>query len=635
MKVTSTLYMIVLCLLGYAQPQVKNRKVSIECKNQPLSEVMNMLSKSHGVQFYYSPSLVPVNEKITIKKASRPLHEVLVALFDQVSVETVWVGAYVILKKKSPKYELVSSAPSTTWASVQKIESISEYKPEGDIRLLYLAPTSLDTVSVSSSQDSLNDRMRTRDAIRKRYLEEKLVLKKNYDLLMDSLEKKQRSGSSGSLSVSFQKAVQSIEQEFRRVQLLLKKSTSTDSIYDKDTVSSLLQFDSLTALAANNQEPTGMRSRKFAVSAFPGFSTNGLMDSTISNSVSLNLPMGRSAGVYGVEAGILFNTTYGEMRGAQFCGIFNDVSGTMSGAQFAGIGNNCGPVRGFQAAGLFNTSEGTGKAVQAAGIFNLNKGVLEGVQLAGIVNVNTGYTAGVQAAGVMNIVTNHADAVLAAGIVNVIEGDNEGVEIAGLANLHDGAMRGTQVAGLINTAHAMYGTQIGLINLADTIVGFQIGLFNFADYGGYQRFEVGANDVLHLRATYKMGVEKWYTLLGVGAHFQRDRVAPALGGGFGSVLYRNGQWDLAAELMVYHIGFEEQIFRRSSFLHSLSVPFQYKINKQVQIHAGPVLHVHTYDKLSEGRSLPELYYRGSRFIQYESTGSKVDAWIGFQFGVTF
>lgn len=119
--------------------------------------------------------------------------------------------------------------------------------------------------------------------------------------------------------------------------------------------------------------------------------------------------------------------------------------------------------------GNTTSNDFVGMAVAGVFITNLGRTVVTGLQFAGLLNRNSGKThiGGMQ----MTLGINSAGK----GVTNVY-----GMQVAGLGNIGKINVYGLQF-GLYNEAETVYGFQIGLINKAKSLHGIQIGLANFAD----------------------------------------------------------------------------------------------------------------------------------------------------------
>jgi len=135
----------------------------------------------------------------------------------------------------------------------------------------------------------------------------------------------------------------------------------------------------------------------------------------------ISLIYGKQRDVFGLDLGLVGNTTDGSFGGTAFSGVFNYNKGDVT-------------VLGLQAAGGVN--------------INANKTHVYGLQLAGLANINNA------------------------------ESSVTGLQLA-LANVSEHTqVYGFQV-GVYNRAQDVYGFQIGLVNVATNLHGVQIGLLNF------------------------------------------------------------------------------------------------------------------------------------------------------------
>jgi len=125
--------------------------------------------------------------------------------------------------------------------------------------------------------------------------------------------------------------------------------------------------DSLPKMPLNVLPPPASATAGFQLSLAPPLSTNGAANALTVNRYSLNLLLGRAAGVRGLEAGLA-----------------NVVRDTARGAQVAGLLNAAGTVRGVQAAAGLNVARRTVHGLQV-GFVNVAREV-HGVQL-GLLNL--------------------------------------------------------------------------------------------------------------------------------------------------------------------------------------------------------------------------------------------------------
>jgi hypothetical protein len=291
--------------------------------------------------------------------------------------------------------------------------------------------------------------------------------------------------------------------------------------------------------------------------------------------VSLNLLVGSSGGIDGIELGGGINVVRGDVRGMQIAIFGNVLGGSVSGLQITGGANMIGGnVRQVQLAGITNLVDGNVSAVQAAGFVNIAGGDAAHFQAAGIANAVTGEVRGLQAAGIANIdgglrgvaiagianvLTGTADGgVQIAGGTNITIGDVKGGQIAGGANLTTGALEGLQIASAFNGAGSVDGAQIGLVNVAGKVSGVQVGLVNVAEEAdvsiglltlaknGRHAIETWTSDIAAANVGVKLGARRTYSLLTVGGNQDRLLVGAGLG-----VHTPRGRYYIDTDLVAY------------------------------------------------------------------------------------
>jgi hypothetical protein len=205
--------------------------------------------------------------------------------------------------------------------------------------------------------------------------------------------------------------------------------------------------------------------------------------SKVERAVSINILIGTSARVTGVELGSLLNFVTFDVDGLQGAGVGNIVLGGLHGLQMAGVVNWAG-----------SAARG---AAQLAGVVNLMPGAMNGVQLAGVAN-----WAG-QVFGPQISVVNIADTVL-----------------------------GVQV-GVVNIARLVQGTQIGVLNLARKVDGVSIGILTLEQRGRHA-LEVWADTEGAVRAAFKLGSRSLSTVFVAGCEPLSDPLRWSYGLGLGA-----------------------------------------------------------------------------------------------------
>jgi hypothetical protein len=196
-----------------------------------------------------------------------------------------------------------------------------------------------------------------------------------------------------------------------------------------------------------------LRALPVNVSLVPPLSVNSLFDYRTVNAFALDLLVGNSAALGGVQlSGI--GSRNGEVRGVQIAGLGNWVD--------AGAYGQTGDARGAQVAGLLNWTGGSLRGAQTAGALNFAGRDSSGAQIAGAVNLASAL-AGIQVAGAVNV----ASAV-------------SGVQIAGGMN-YASRVATVQVA-VVNVSRKANGVQVGVVNVAED-ADFSVGAFSWVTRG--------------------------------------------------------------------------------------------------------------------------------------------------------
>jgi hypothetical protein len=214
----------------------------------------------------------------------------------------------------------------------------------------------------------------------------------------------------------------------------------------------------------------------------PGVS-EWVFNSPFERGVSINILVGSSARVTGLEVGGLVNLVARDVDGFQAAGIGNIVVGNLHGLQIAGVVNWAG-----------SSDRG---AAQLAGAVNVMPGVMNGVQVAGAVNYAR------QVFGPQISVVNVADTVL-----------------------------GVQV-GVVNVARLVKGTQVGVINLARKVDGASLGVLTLEERGRHA-LEVWGDTDGGLHAAFKLGSRTLSTVFAAGCVPGTDPVSWSYGIGLGA-----------------------------------------------------------------------------------------------------
>jgi TonB-linked SusC/RagA family outer membrane protein len=77
-----------------------NRRISLDVENQEMITLLNKIEEAAGVRFIYSPEVVPVHEKVSLKATNDELDEVLQRLFSPYAIAFEAVEDQIVLRKE-------------------------------------------------------------------------------------------------------------------------------------------------------------------------------------------------------------------------------------------------------------------------------------------------------------------------------------------------------------------------------------------------------------------------------------------------------------------------------------------------------------------------------------------------------
>lgn len=643
MRTFIILYLLLHCLLASAQRNTLERTITLKVENQSIETVLRLLTRKYGVSFSYSSSLVPVDRKVSLEFKSKPLSQVLDQLLVNNDINYQQFGKQIVLKRK------IVVPVRQTEVMLNQVVSLSQYIPEQDyLHADFSADIKPLPVSTSHSRDTIKSSV-DRNELRRRYLEQKIKLKMEYDRLRDSLN---RSGNGlQPWAEDLRKAMNQLDVEFLKLEKSIRNyfRPSSDSTGSK-TDSARVEFKPETNVSAEAGAET--RLAPINLSLWHGLSTNGALEAKTVNLFSVGLFTSHSAGVRGAEFSSLFNDNEGSVigvqaaglvnhskagvRGVQSAGLFNYTQSGVVGAQVSGLVNviEDGSFDGLQASGLLNLASGDARGAQLAGFANLNEGYLEGLQSAGFVNVNQGYMRGAQAAGFVNVQGDHGRGAQFAGFVNVTEGNWLGGTFAGFANVQQGDLEGVQASGFYNQASKVKGVQLGVVNIADTVDGVQIGLVNIARGNGYRRFELSAHEVMQARLSYKLGTERLYNIYQVGWHFGQEH-ALGIGAGWGTQWKLHNKLSQSFELIASFISRKKDPFERFHMINALQYQVIVPLSTKLSLQAGPTLQMEVTERKNSEQSFFSVI--PSTGVPYQNTNgnTRYSFWPGFKIGISF
>ena len=256
-------------------------------------------------------------------------------------------------------------------------------------------------------------------------------------------------------------------------------------------------------------------------------------------------------------------------------------------------------------------------------------------EFGSVYNVNLDHTSGFQFAGVVNHTKASRNAAQFAGVTNIAKNGETPFQFAGILNVAD-HVSGLQFAGVVNVAKEVRGVQFGIVNYADTCSGVPVGLFNIVKHGGKQEFEVGLSDAFNTYASFKLGVDRFYTIFSAGVNYLLHS-EPIYGVGMGwgtDISWKKAGWANQIEAVGYYITEDGEFRLGTNVLAQLKCTFSKQIQPHFKVFAGPIFNLTVSDYVN-----PETGVVGSTLKPYSifHTNEKtaVNGWVGFAAGVRF
>jgi hypothetical protein len=567
--------------IGYTKAQMSlapikhhlEKRVSIEVKSTPLSEVLNKVSRIGEFYFSYSGALFKTDSLVNLDIKNIPVREILDQLFNH-KVDYKENGDYIILRYAA-KHLTIEPENITT---AEKLYLISGYVVDTETglkvkqasvyekRLLQSTLTDQDGFFKLRFKGDHNEVILT--ASKENYRDTTLVFLSDIKVKPEGYDdRKSRRGNVGYADV---------------------ENTGIGRFF----ISSKQRIQSLNI-------PDFFANTPFQASLTPGLSSHGIMSSQVINKFSLNILGGYTAGTNGFEIAGLFNITKGDVKKLQVAGLFNQVGGAVNGIQVAGLLNDVrGGTKGFQAAGLFNHVKKDVEGFQVAGIGNLNSKNMKGTQIAGLANIT---------------------------------GKNfNGTQISGIGNMVAKNLEGVQIAGIFNYAKKMNGFQLGLINVADTSSGYSLGLINIIK-NGYHKISLYSNETVNTNISVKTGNAKLYTLLFVGMNVSDQEKIKTAGIGIGHDFLLNKRLSVGLEVTGQSLYLGN--WNAANLLSRVQSNLQFQLLKGLTIFGGPAYAVYSGDAPAGSSSAG--YKQNVVPSHHTSFGADSKGWLGFNAGITF
>ncbi|MEO1654328.1 MAG: hypothetical protein AAFU64_12355, partial [Bacteroidota bacterium] len=359
--------------------------------------------------------------------------------------------------------------------------------------------------------------------------------------------------------------------------------------------------------------------KKYQISFVAPLGNQGLKGLQQEHQYSLNVLVGKSAALKGLEVGGLGNIESDYVEGAQFAGLFNLVGGNQ---------------KGLQAAGLFNVVGKTTQGSQLAGLINLAGVDLRKKQKDSLPVVHPKSRFSSQLAGFINADLQNKQNLQVAGFMNVAQ-EVEGVQASGFMNVSE-RVKGTQISGFLNLAQYVEGSQVGLFNVSDSIKGVPIGLLSIVRKNGFRHMEFWGNEAFHANLGLKIGVRQFYNIFVLGSNYTPNSFRWGLGYGFGTQLNLRPQTFMNVDLIAYHVNEDRKVTRVLNLLNTLKVTIGRRIGRHFSIFGGPSFNALVSDFKNSDNSIgsqiaPWTFYETSS----QRRGTNVKLWFGVNLGVRF
>jgi hypothetical protein len=578
MKINITL--ILLLIIGYSKAQMPKspsqynleKRVSIEVKDQKISEVLNKISRAGNFYFSYSGSLFRQDILISIGMRNAPVREILNRLFNN-KVDYTEHGAYIILRYAANHLTIEPENIATG----EKLYLISGFVIDRETGLRV-------------KQASVYEKRLVQSTLTDNKGHFKLKFKGNHNEVILTASKE----SYRDTTLIFLSDIKVKPEGYNDPEARNQNAGYDDienSGFGRFFISSKQRIQSLNI-------PDFFANSPFQASLTPGLSSHGIMSSQVINQFSLNVLGGYTAGTDGFEIAGLFNITKGDVKKLQASGLFNQVGGAVNGIQLSGIAND---------------SRGRQSGLQAAGVWNNVKGDASGFQIAGILNSTASNMKGLQASGMANLVKKNY----------------HGVQIAGIGNVVSKDLNGVQIAGIFNYAKKMEGFQLGLINIADTSSGYSLGLINIVK-NGYHKISISTNETVNANFSLKTGNANLYTVLFAGMNVSDQEKIKTVGMGIGHDFLFNKGMAIGLELtgQLLYLGH----WNDANILNRIQSNFQFQPFKGLTVFGGPAFAF--YSGGTSASSSAPGYKQNVVPVNHTSFGKDTKGWLGFNAGIS-
>lgn len=358
--------MATLPLTGYCQ-HIQEKVISLEVNRMPLSQVLDSIARRGHFEFSYNSSILPGDSLVTLVFRQVTVRAALDQLLGPGYVYAEQ-GKYLIILRSAPAQAMTER----TYLLTGYIIDDSTGQGVGDASV-YVKEQLQSTLT--DQQGYFRLRLRVRSALpvlsvsKAWYMDTDIVIHAGYDQVL-SIPIAHVSG-------------KPLSPVFVTSSWVERSWWGRRFLTYRQRVQSLNLAHFFTSSSAQ-------------VSLVPWVGTHGRLSGQVTNTYSLNIIGGYSAGVKGIELGGVFNIDKKDVSSVQIAGVLNMAGGNVHGVQMAAIANVAkGNVNGAQVAVYSNTCNDTMRGVQIS-LFSNRAHRLEGVQI-GLINVadtSLGYSIG-------------------------------------------------------------------------------------------------------------------------------------------------------------------------------------------------------------------------------------------------
>ena len=288
------------------------------------------------------------------------------------------------------------------------------------------------------------------------------------------------------------------------------------------------------------------------------------------------------------------------------------------------------------------------KGFELGSLWNHNNGDVKGFQLSGMLNTTTGNSRGLIISGLANLNNEAVTGVSISGLLNHSRQSLRGLQLAGIANIGQDSLRGVAISGILNLTNDFEGVQIGLVNQTSKANGVQIGLINISEEGkdlipvgfinsiknnGYYELDLSWGEAIFSNLSYKMGVERWFTILKIGYSVYQAKPLYSWGGGFGTSIMVSERQRLNIEItsnkIVFDNNWEGDL---SNGLNKLDLNYKFTILNKFSLLFGPSFNVYlTKEKINGEYGTINIPYT---IYEHENADKKLFLWIGLNAGIS-